>query len=79
MDSWVIVRPHPYLVAFVVTSVTTAWVFALVVAVFTSSYQALIIATPLEGAIVGYATGMKLLKNGSGKDGNGGAQSASTD
>jgi hypothetical protein len=59
-------KPDPRLVTFVVITITVAWLVALCVGLIRGDYQPLIISTPLEGAIVGYATGMKIWRNGQG-------------
>ena len=58
---------EPLLVRIVVLVVTTAWAVALFSSIYTREYEAVIYSTPPMGIVVGYVTGVRILrKNGNG-------------
>ena len=54
--------PEPLLVRIVVVTVAAAWTFALVASILSHDYQGLIYTSPPMGLVVGYATGVKILR-----------------
>ena len=60
-------RPDPLLIRVVVLVVTASWAVALFVSLYTHEYDGLIYASPPMGLVVGYVTGVSILrKNGNG-------------
>lgn len=58
---------EPLLVRVVVIVVTLAWTITLLASLYTREYEPLIYASPPMGLIVGYVTGVRILrKNGGG-------------
>lgn len=57
--------PDPLLVRIVVLVVTVAWTVALFVSLYNHEYDGLIYVSPPMGLVVGYVTGVRILrKNG---------------
>lgn len=60
-------NPDPLLIRIVVIAVTLSWSIALFVSLYTHEYDGLVYASPPMGLVVGYVTGVRILRrNGNG-------------